>query len=74
MILSKLTTANKRDAMAAPEIRARAMIRSRDDVFATVRGDTFDGSVYAFAGVAMATITLVSSLDRREGKERKGLG
>ena len=45
MILSKLTTANKRDAIAAPEMRARATMRSSEDVFATVAGDRLLGRV-----------------------------
>ena len=43
MILSKLTTAKRRDAIAAPEMRARAMMRSSEDVFATVAGDKLLG-------------------------------
>lgn len=44
IILSKLMTANKRDAMAAPEIRERATMRTREAVLATVAGETFVGS------------------------------
>lgn len=44
MILSKFTTANKREAIAAPEIRARARMRSSDTVFFTVAGETPEGS------------------------------
>jgi hypothetical protein len=36
MILSKLTTANKREAMAAPPMSERATIFSKDAVFVTV--------------------------------------
>lgn len=36
-------TAKSRDAIAAPEMSAKAMMRSRDDVFATVAGDKSDG-------------------------------
>lgn len=43
MILSKFTTANKREAIAALEIRARAIMRSSDTVFFTVVGETFEG-------------------------------
>ena len=43
MILSKLMTANKREAIAAPEMRARATMRSSDEVFATVAGDRLLG-------------------------------
>ena len=56
IILSKFTTANSREAMAAPEMRARAMMRRRDDVLATVSGERFDGNEYAFRVVAMATV------------------
>ena len=42
--------------MAAPEMRARATMRRRDDVLATVSGERFDGSEYAFRVVAMATV------------------
>jgi len=44
MILSKLTTANRREAMAAPEIKARATMRMSDAVFVTVAGATFEGT------------------------------
>lgn len=53
MILSKLTTANNLDEIAAAEMNASATIRNSDEVFATVVGAMFDGSEYAF--VAMAT-------------------
>ena len=43
MILSKLMTANKRDAIAAPEMRARATMRKSEEVFATVAGDRLLG-------------------------------
>jgi len=36
-------TANKREAMAAPEISARATMRSNDAVFFTVVGDRSEG-------------------------------
>lgn len=45
MILSKLTTANNREAIAAPEMRPRAMMRNSEDVFATVAGDRLLGRV-----------------------------
>lgn len=44
MILSKLMTANRRDAMAAPEIKTKATIRTSEAVFATVVGETPVGS------------------------------
>lgn len=47
MILSKLITANKREAIAAAEIKERATTRKSDAVFATVAEDTFEGSGYA---------------------------
>lgn len=37
-------------------MRASEMIRSRDEVFATVSGDKLDGSEYALLVVAMATV------------------
>ena len=43
MILSKFTTAKRRDAMAAPEMRARAMMRSSEEVLVTVAGDRLLG-------------------------------
>ncbi len=51
-----MTTANNREAIAAPEMRARATMRSREDVFATVAGDRLLGRVYAngMAGVGDA--------------------
>jgi hypothetical protein len=39
MILSKLMTANKREAIAAPEIKVRATMRNNDAVFLTVAGE-----------------------------------
>lgn len=53
MILSKLTTANNLEDMAAAEMSASETIRNSDRMFVTVSGGTSDGSVYAF--VAMAT-------------------
>jgi len=44
MILSKLMTAKRRDAIAAPEMSASATIRSKKAVFATVAGDIPLGS------------------------------
>ena len=42
--------------MAAAEMSASEIIRSSEEVFATVSGDTLDGSEYAFVDVAMATV------------------
>jgi hypothetical protein len=39
MILSKFTTANRRDEMAAPEIRRRATTRRREEVLKIVAWD-----------------------------------
>ena len=47
MILSKLTTAKRRDAIAAAEMSERATMRSSDAVFATVAGDKSEGKSYA---------------------------
>ena len=47
MILSKLITANNLEAIAAPEMKARAMIRKNEAVFRTVDGAKFDGNEYA---------------------------
>jgi hypothetical protein len=44
MMLSKFMTAKRRDAIAAPEISASAMIRSSEAVFATAAGEIFEGS------------------------------
>ena len=52
MILSKLTTANNRDAIAAAEMNASETIRNRDEVLVTVSGEIFDGSEYAFVAIA----------------------
>ena len=49
-------TAKRREAIAAPEMRASEMMRSRDEVFVTVSGDRLDGKVYAFEVAAMAAI------------------
>lgn len=45
MILSKFMTAKRREAIAAPEMRARAIILRRDDVFAIVAGEMSVGRV-----------------------------
>jgi hypothetical protein len=47
IILSKLMTAKRREAMPAAEISPRATIRSSEAVFATVVAETFEGSGYA---------------------------
>ena len=52
MILSKLMTANRREAIAAAEMSARATIRSSEEVFATAAGEMSDGSEYAFVAIA----------------------
>jgi len=44
MILSKLMTAKRRDAMAAPEMSERATMRNNEAVFATVAGEMLEGS------------------------------
>ena len=44
IILSKLTTANRREAIAAPEMSNKAMIRRSDAVLVTVVGDRPEGS------------------------------
>ena len=44
MILSKLMTANSREAIAAPDINAKATIRNKEAVFATVAGERSEGS------------------------------
>jgi hypothetical protein len=49
IILSKLMTANKRDAIAAPEISARATIRSNDAMFLTVEGAISTGETVDMA-------------------------
>lgn len=43
MILSKLMTAKRRDAMAAPDIKASVTMRMKEAVLATVAGETFEG-------------------------------
>ncbi len=50
-MLSKFITANRREAMAAPEIKAKATIRSNEVVLVTVVGERFVGSGYA-VGIA----------------------
>lgn len=52
IMLSKFMTANRRDAIAAPEISARDTIRSKDAVFETVAGERSEGSGYA-TGMAL---------------------
>ena len=47
MILSKFTTANRRDAMAAPEMRAKQTIRTSDDALLTVEAGRPVGNGYA---------------------------
>jgi hypothetical protein len=53
MILSKLMTAKRRDAIAAPEMRERATILKREAVFETVAGERSEGSGKA---VGMAAV------------------
>ena len=45
-------TANRREAMAAAEMRASETIRNSDEVFATVAGEISEGSEYAFVAIA----------------------
>ena len=52
-------TAKRREAMAAPEMSASAMIRRRDDVFATVAGEISSGNMYAvFVVITTAGATI----------------
>lgn len=55
MILSKLTTANKREAIAAPPINESATIFNKDAVFLTVSASTC-GRVYAVLLAAVGDI------------------
>lgn len=57
--------------MAAAEMNAREMIRSREDVFATVSGEILDGSEYAFEVVAMATVDRFRLHEERRLSEGK---
>jgi uncharacterized membrane protein len=56
MMLSKFTTANRREAIAAAEMRASATMRNKDAVFATVVGERSAGNEYA-TGMAAGTYT-----------------
>ena len=47
IILSKFTTAKRRDAMAAPEMRAKQTIRTSDDALLTVDAGRPVGNGYA---------------------------
>ena len=47
MMLSKLMTAKRRDAMAAPEMRAKQTIRTSDDALLTVEVGRPVGNGYA---------------------------
>ena len=58
MILSKFTTANNLEDIAAAEISASATIRKSDEVFATVSGEMFDGSEYALVAIATVQCTV----------------
>lgn len=49
MMLSKFMTANSREAIAAPEMRASATMRSKDAVLFTVPVDRFAGSAFTVA-------------------------
>jgi len=60
MILSKLITANNLEAMAAPEMSARATVRRNEAVFCTVDGARFDGSEYASVMLAKKRRTGIS--------------
>lgn len=48
-------TAKRRDAMAAPEMKAKATMRKREEVFFTVAGEIFEGSEYA-TGMALLAV------------------
>ena len=51
MILSKLMTAKRREAIAAPEMKQRATIRMSEAVLLTVSFEIFEGNEYA-VGIA----------------------
>jgi hypothetical protein len=74
MILSKFTTANNLEAIAAAEMNASEIIRSNDDVFVTVSGERFDGSEYAFVAIAtnFCTVRYESLVLRYEMKAWTG--
>jgi hypothetical protein len=55
MMLSKLITANRREAIAAPEMSTRATMRNNEAVFATVTGDRSEGREYA-SGMALGAL------------------
>jgi hypothetical protein len=59
MILSKLITANKREAIAAPAIAESATIRIKDAVFFTVSCDS-GGRGYASDIVCAALYTTIN--------------
>ena len=63
MILSKLTTAKRREAMAAAEMRDRVTMRMRDAVLATVARETFVGSGYAVVGMAGDVVDVVDVVE-----------
>ena len=70
MILSKLTTANNLDEMAAAEMSASETIRNSDEVFVTVSEEMFDGSEYAFVAIATNYCTVrYRSLVEGTGRE-----
>lgn len=58
-------TANSREAIAAPEIRVRATIRSSDAVLATVPGEISLGSGMADGIANMAARGKLGILNRR---------
>jgi len=61
MMLSKLTTAKRREAMAAAETRDRVTMRRSEAVLATVAGEMFVGRGYAVVGMAGDVVDVVQT-------------
>ena len=72
MILSKLMTAKRRDAIAAPEIRARAMMRSSEEVLVTVAGDRLFGKEYASGMAGVGDAFWASNNGEKRGRSEEG--
>ena len=72
MILSKLMTAKRREAIAAPEMRAREMMRSSEEVLVTVAGDTLLGNEYANGMAGVGDALWASNNGEKGGRSEEG--
>ena len=65
-------TAKRREAIAAPEMRAREMMRSSEEVLVTVAGDTLLGNEYANGMAGVGDALWASNNGEKGGRSEEG--